>query len=80
MIGVSLVLGWWVRLSSLGGIALMLAMTFSSWYEPGYGAAYWRYLGAHLDNIPLAMLFLLFLVFDAGKTWGADGGLKLPGK
>lgn len=80
LIGVSLVLGWFVRLSSLGGIALMLAIAFASWYEPGHGAPYWRYLGAHLDNIPLAMLFLLFLVFNAGKTWGADGGIKLPGR
>jgi thiosulfate dehydrogenase [quinone] large subunit len=80
LIGISLVLGWFVRLSSLGGIALMLAITFASWYEPGHGVPYWRYLGAHLDNIPLAMLFLLLLVFNAGKTWGIDGGLKLPGR
>ena len=80
LIGISLVLGWFVRLSSLGGIALMLAITFSSWYEPGHGVPYWHYLGAHLDNIPLAMLFLVFLVFNAGKTWGADGGIKLPGR
>ena len=80
LIGISLVLGWWVRLSSLGGIAFMLALTFSSWYEAGHGAPAWRYWGAHLDSIPLAMLFLIFLAFHAGKTWGIDGGIKLPGR
>jgi len=80
LIGVSLVLGWFVRLSSLGGMVFMLTMASASWYEPGYGAPAWRYLGAHLDNIPLAMLFLIFLVFNAGKTWGMDVGFKLPGR
>ncbi|PYY14709.1 MAG: hypothetical protein DMG61_08995 [Acidobacteria bacterium] len=80
LIGLSLVLGWFVRLSSLGGLVFMLAMTFSTWYAPGHGAPMWRYLGANLDHVPLAMLFLIFLAFNAGKTWGVDGGLKLPGQ
>jgi len=80
LIGLSLVLGWFVRLSSLGGLVFMLAMTFSTWYAPGHGAPMWRYLGANLDHVPLAMLFLIFLAFNAGKTWGVDGGLKLPGR
>src|SRR5947209_18152827 len=37
LIGLSLVLGWFVRLSSLGGLVFMLAMTFSTWYAPGHG-------------------------------------------
>jgi len=80
LIGISLVLGWLVRLSSLGGLVFMLTMAAASWYEPGHGAPIWRYFGAHLDNIPLAMLFLIFLVFNAGKTWGVDGGIRMPGK
>ena len=72
LIGVSLVLGWWVRLSSLGGAIYMLALTLSTWYAPGHGAPPWRYLGNNLDHIPLLMLFLIFLTFDAGRTWGLD--------
>ena len=72
LIGVSLVLGWWVRLSSLGGAVYMFALTCSTWYAPGHGAPAWRYLGNNLDHIPLLMLFLIFLVFDAGKIWGLD--------
>ena len=80
LIGLSLVLGRWVRLGSLGGLALMLAMMLSTWYAPGHGAPAWRYLGANLDHIPLAMLFLIFLSFNAGRTWGLDGGFKLPAR
>lgn len=72
LIGVSLVLGWWVRLSSLGGAIYMLALTLSTWYAPGRGAPAWRYLGNNLDHIPLLLLFLIFLTFDSGKTWGLD--------
>jgi uncharacterized membrane protein YphA (DoxX/SURF4 family) len=72
LIGVSLVLGLWVRLSSLGGAIYMLALTCSTWYAPGHGAAPWRYLGNNLDHIPLIMLFLIFMAFGAGHTWGLD--------
>jgi uncharacterized membrane protein YphA (DoxX/SURF4 family) len=72
LIGVSLVLGWWVRSSSLGGAIYMLALTLSTWYAPGHGARAWRYLGNNLDHIPLLMLFLILLTFDAGRTWGLD--------
>jgi len=75
LIGISLVLGWWVRLSSLFGAVYMLALTLSTWFAPGHGAPYWRYLGNNLDHIPLLMLFLIFLVFKAGETWGLDAKL-----
>jgi len=74
-IGISLVLGWWVRLSSLFGAVYMLALTLSTWFAPGHGAPYWRYLGNNLDHIPLLMLFLIFIVFKAGETWGLDAKL-----
>ena len=28
----------------------------------------------------MAVPVLIFLAFNAGKTWGVDGGLKLPGR
>lgn len=81
LIGISLVLGLWVRLSSLFGILYMLALTCSTWFAPGHNVPYWRYLGNNLDHIPLLMLFLIFFVFRAGNSWGLDGGgAKLPRK
>jgi len=47
-------------------------LTLSTWYAPGHGAPAWRYLGNNLDHIPLLMLFLIFLAFDAGRMWGLD--------
>ena len=76
LIGISLVLGLWVRLSSLFGIVYMLALAGSTWFAPGHNALYWRYLGNNLDHIPLLMLFLTFFVFRAGSTWGLDGSGK----
>jgi uncharacterized membrane protein YphA (DoxX/SURF4 family) len=73
LIGLSLVCGWWVRLSSFGGAVYMLALTFSTWFAPGHGAPPWRYVGNNLDHIPLLMLFVIFLAFNAGSTWGMDG-------
>ena len=72
LIGVSLVLGLWVSWSSLGGAVYMLALTLSTWYAPGHGAPAWHYFGNNLDHIPLLMLFLIFLAFGAGHTWGLD--------
>lgn len=72
LIGVSLVLGLWVRLGSLGGAVYMLALTFSTWFAPGHSAAPWRYLGNNLDHILLLMLFLIFMAFGAGHSWGFD--------
>lgn len=81
LIGISLVLGWWVRLSSFFGMLYMLALTCSTWFAPGHGVPYWRYLGNNLDHLPLLMLFLIFFVFQAGGSWGLDGsGVKLLGR
>lgn len=81
LIGISLVLGLWVRLSSFFGILYMLALTSSTWFAPGHNVPYWRYFGNNLDHIPLLMLFLIFFVFRAGNAWGLDGGgVKLPRK
>jgi uncharacterized membrane protein YphA (DoxX/SURF4 family) len=77
LIAISLILGLWVRASSIGGVLFMLALALTSWFGPGHGAPKWRYLGANLDHIPLLLLFLLFFAFNAGKTMGLDAVLPL---
>jgi uncharacterized membrane protein YphA (DoxX/SURF4 family) len=73
LIGVSLVVGFWVKPISVLGALFMLNLALATWWEPGHGVALWRYFGAELDKIPLLFLFLIFYVGDAGKTWGLDG-------
>jgi uncharacterized membrane protein YphA (DoxX/SURF4 family) len=75
LIGVSLVVGLWVRPFSIAGLLFLLNLVFATWWEPGHGIAIWRYFGAELDKIPLIFLFLIFHAADAGRTWGLDGAL-----
>jgi len=75
-IAFSLLLGLWVRASSLFGALFMLNLALSTWWAPGHGVAFWRYFGAELDTIPLFFLFLIFFVSHAGETWGLDGALR----
>lgn len=72
LIGISMVLGLRVRLFSLVGALFMFNLVLCTWNAPGPGPA-WRYLGNQLGNIPLLCLFLLFLAYGAGETWGLDG-------
>ena len=72
LIGVSLVLGLRVRFFSAVGALFMLNLVLCTWNAPGPGPP-WRYLAHQLDNIPLLCLFLLFLAYGAGDTWGLDG-------
>jgi thiosulfate dehydrogenase [quinone] large subunit len=76
LIGVSLVVGLWVRPASIVGALFLLNLVFATWWEPGHGIATWRYFGAELDKIPLIFLFLIFYAADAGRTWGLDGALN----
>lgn len=72
-IGVSLVLGLFVRAASVGGAIHMVSLALATWYGPGHGAATWKYFGANLDHIPLLFLFAIFFAARAGETWGLDG-------
>ena len=72
LIGISLVLGLWVRFFSFVGALFMFNLVLCTWNAPGPGPA-WRYLANQLDNIPLLCLFLLFLFCRGGETWGLDG-------
>jgi uncharacterized membrane protein YphA (DoxX/SURF4 family) len=72
-IGVSLLLGIWVRPASALGALFMLNLALATWGEPGHGVPVWRYFGAELDKLPLLFLFVIFFVSDAGREWGLDG-------
>jgi uncharacterized membrane protein YphA (DoxX/SURF4 family) len=71
-IGLSLLAGLYVRAASVLGVLHMISLTLATWWEPGHGVPTWRYLGAELDHLPLLLLFIVFYVADAGKTWGLD--------
>jgi len=72
-IGVSLLLGIWVRPASVLGALHMLSLTLATWWGPGTDVPFWRYFGAELDHLPLLFLFVIFFVADAGRAWGLDG-------
>lgn len=73
LIGLSLLIGLWVRPASVLGILFLLNLTLSAWWEPGHGAPLWRYFGARLDTLPLFLLLVIFYAADAGRVWGLDG-------
>ena len=75
-IAASLILGIFVRPTSIVGALFMLNITLSTWWGAGHGVALWRYFGAELDTIPLILLFLIFFASDAGQAWGIDGALR----
>jgi len=73
LIGLSMVLGFWVRPFAIVGALFMFNLLLSTWVLP-QGVAMWRYFGNELDNIGLLLLFLLFFTHNAGQTLGLDKG------
>lgn len=73
LIGLSLLLGLWVRGGCILGMAFLLNMVLATWWGPGHGVPVWRYFGAELDHLPLLLLLIVFYAADAGRTWGLDG-------
>lgn len=71
LIGLSMVLGFWVRPFSILGGLFMLNLLLCTWVLP-QGSPPWRYFGNELDNIGLLLLFVLFFAHNAGLTWGLD--------
>jgi uncharacterized membrane protein YphA (DoxX/SURF4 family) len=72
-IGMTLLLGLWVRPASILGSLYMLNLTLATWWGPGHNMPVWRYFGAELDHLPLLLLFIIFFATDAGRVWGLDG-------
>lgn len=62
-IGLSLVLGRLVRPASICGLIYMLTLLLSSNY-PGPAMPLWRYFGASLNHLVLAMCFAAFALAD----------------
>jgi uncharacterized membrane protein YphA (DoxX/SURF4 family) len=73
LIGIALLLGFWVRPACILGILFLLNLTLASWWDVGHGAPVWRYFGSRLDTLPLMLLLIIFLSADAGRVWGMDG-------
>ena len=76
LIGISLLIGFWVRPASILGILFLINMLLSTWWGPGHGVPLWRYFGAELDHLPLLLLLIIFFAADAGRVWGLDGRRK----
>ncbi len=73
VVGITLLLGLWVRPGSILGIFFLLNLTLASWWDVGHGVPIWRYFGARLDTLPLMLLLVVFYAADAGRDWGLDG-------
>lgn len=72
LVGLSLLLGLWVRPACVVGVLFLLNLTLAAWWDPGHGVPLWRYFGARLDTIPLLLLLIIFYAADAGRVWGID--------
>lgn len=72
LVGLSLLLGFWVRPACVIGILFLINMVLCTWWAPGHGVPVWRYFGAELDHIPLLLLLIVFYASDAGRVWGLD--------
>jgi uncharacterized membrane protein YphA (DoxX/SURF4 family) len=73
LIGLSMLLGFRVRLFSIIGAGLMANFVLATWNLPA-GTAAWRYAANELEHIPLLFLFIIFYAHSAGETLGLDGG------
>ena len=71
-VGISFLLGLWVRPACIVGGLFLINMLLSTWWEPGHGVPVWRYFGAELDHLPLLLLLIVFYAADAGRVWGLD--------
>lgn len=72
LIGISFLLGLWVRPGAVLAMLFLLNMLLATWWEPGHGVPVWRYFGAELDHLPLLLLCIIFFAADAGRVWGLD--------
>ena len=73
LIGLSMVLGFWVRPFAIVGALFMFNLLLCTWVLP-HGSPAWKYFGNELDNIGFLLLFVLFYFHNAGQTLGLDKG------
>jgi thiosulfate dehydrogenase [quinone] large subunit len=73
LIGLSLLIGLWVRPACVLGILFLLNLVLATWWGPGHRVPVWRYFGAELDHLPLLLLLVILFAADAGRVWGLDG-------
>ena len=67
-IGISRVLGIFVRAASVCGVIYMLTLLFSANY-PGPNAPFWQYFGASLEHSVLALCFATFALTNPDELW-----------
>ncbi len=72
LIGISFLIGLWVRPACVVGILFLVNMLLATWWAPGHGVPFWRYFGNELDHVPLLLLLIIFFAADAGRVWGLD--------
>lgn len=73
LVGLSLLIGLWVRPACIVGGLFLINMVLCTWWAPGHGVPVWRYFGNELEHIPLLLLLAVFYAADAGRVWGLDG-------
>lgn len=73
LVGISLLIGIWVRPACIVSILFLVNMLLATWWAPGHGVPFWRYFGNELDHLPLLLLLIIFYAADAGRVWGFDG-------
>jgi len=76
LIGISLLVGFWVRPACVVGILFLINLMLACWWDVGHGVPVWRYFGSRLDTLPLLLLLVIFFAADAGTFWGLDGRRK----
>ena len=73
LIGLSMVLGFWVRPFAILGALFIFNLLLCTWVLPP-NTPPWKYFGNELENIGLLLLFVLFYAHNAGQTLGLDKG------
>ena len=66
-IGISLLIGVWVRVASVCGAIYMITLLFSANY-PGSDVPLWRYFGHSLEHSVFLLCFVAFAVSNPAET------------
>src|SRR3954447_7001994 len=69
-LGVGLCLGLATRPVCVAGMLYMLNRIAITWYQGGMESASWQFIGAHVDQFSMFLLFLVLGFGHAGETWG----------